>query len=56
MHDTVFKLAVAVILAAAIIFMLAATSSQLSDSANSTVENIAEARRLSLEKSVIYLQ
>lgn len=56
MHDTVLKLAVAVIVATAVLFLLSTTFSQLGDSANSSVDNLEDARRTSLEKSVLYLQ
>jgi hypothetical protein len=52
----VFKLALAVILAAAIMFMLAASFSQVSESTNSSISNIELARRAGLNKSVEYLQ
>ena len=56
MHSVVFKLALAAILAAAIFFMLSATFSQVSDSANRSISSIETARRISLNKSVEYLQ
>ena len=56
MHDVVFKIAIAVILAGAIFFLLATTFSEVSDSSNTTVSNIETARRTSLDKSVAYLQ
>jgi hypothetical protein len=56
MHSVVFKLALAVILAAAIMFMLAASFSQVSESTNSSISNIELARRAGLNKSVEYLQ
>jgi hypothetical protein len=56
MHSVVLKLALAAILAAAIFFMLSVTFSQVSDSANSSISSIETARRISLNKSVEYLQ
>jgi hypothetical protein len=56
MHDVVFKLAIAVILAAAVIFLLATTFSQLESSSNTTIGNVEEARQNSLANSVSYLQ
>ena len=56
MHDVVFKIAIAVILAAAIMFLLATTFGQISDSSNKTVNNIEEARKNNLDNSITYLQ
>jgi len=56
MHDVVFKLALAVILASAIFFLLELTFSEVNESSNLTVSNIEDARRASLNKTVFYLQ
>ncbi len=56
MHTAVFKLAVAVIVATAVFFLLAANFSELADSANASVSSIEGARRASLNKSMAYLQ
>jgi cell shape-determining protein MreC len=56
MHDVVFKLAIAVILAAAIMFMLATSFSQLEQTSNTTVSNVEQARQNSLANSISYLQ
>ncbi len=55
MHAIVFKLALAVILAAAIFFMLAMTFSEVEKSTNNSINNIEAARRISLNKSVEHL-
>lgn len=56
MQGMVFKLALAVILAAGIMFLLANIFSQVSDSVNATVANVETARSASLNGSVAYLQ
>lgn len=56
MQTLVFKLALAVILATGIIFLLATTLSGISESVNSTIANIETARSASLNESVAYLQ
>jgi len=55
MHAVVFKLAVAVIVAAAIIFLLAATFADISESSNASVGNVEAARRMAMNRSVEYL-
>ena len=56
MDGVVFKLALAVVLASAIFFLLAVSFSQVERTANNTAGNIETARRTSLNKSVQYLQ
>ena len=56
MHAIVLKIAIAVILTAAIFFILATSFSELEGSANATVNNMELARRTGLNKSVAYLQ
>jgi hypothetical protein len=56
MHDIAFKLALAVILAAAIMFLLASCFSQVSNSANATIITIEDSREVGLNKSVAFLQ
>jgi hypothetical protein len=56
MHDVVFKLAVAVILASAIMFLLADSFGQLHSSTDLGVSNVEDARKNSLDESVEYLQ
>jgi len=55
MHAVVFKLAVAVIVAAAIIFLLAVTFTDIGGSSNASVGNVEAARRVAMNRSVGYL-
>lgn len=56
MQTLVFKLALAVVLAMGIIFLLATALSGISESANTTIANIETARSASLNESVASLQ
>jgi len=56
MHETVFMLALAVIIAAAIFFLLGATFSDIKDTSDTSISNIENARRISLNNSISYLQ
>jgi len=56
MHDIAFKLALAVILAAAIMFLLASCFSQVGSSTNATVISIEASREAGLNESASFLQ
>ncbi len=56
MHEVLFKLALAVVLASAAFFLLSSSFSQLQASANQTSSNIEDARRAGMNRSVLHLQ
>ncbi len=56
MHDVVLRLALAVILAAAVFFMLAVVFSGMESSVNSTATGVELARETSLNRSAFHLQ
>ncbi len=56
MHSTVFRIAIAVIVAGLVMFLLAVTFGELEQSSNTSVSTMERARRTGLNKSVQYLQ
>jgi hypothetical protein len=56
MQTLVFKLALAVVLATGVMFLLATALSGISESANATIANAETARSASLNESIAYLQ
>ena len=56
MHELLFKLALAVVLASAAFFLLSSSFGQLQASTNETSGNIEDARRSGLNQSVIHLR
>jgi hypothetical protein len=56
MHSAVFKIAIAVILAAAIFFMIGTAFNRVDDSVNTTVLNMESARNASLAAAAMQVQ